>query len=65
MEEVKKFLTTSENQLRLANNKLEDVSVKIDPENPTMKAKFEALKGSRKQNERYYQLKKRSRNDLA
>ena len=32
MEEVKKFLTTSENQLRLANNKLEDVSVKkIDP----------------------------------
>ena len=28
MEEVKKFLTTSENQLRLANNKLDDVSVK-------------------------------------
>lgn len=28
MEEVKRFLTTSENQLRLANNKLDDVSVK-------------------------------------
>ena len=28
MEEVKKFLTTSENQLRLANNKLDDVSIK-------------------------------------
>lgn len=45
MEEVKKFLTTSENQLRLANNKLEDVSVKkLIRKNPTMKAKFEALK---------------------
>ena len=49
MEEVKKFLTTSENQLRLANNKLEDVSVKkLTRKNPTMKAKFEALKGVRK-----------------
>lgn len=48
MEEVKKFLTTSENQLRLANNKLEDVSVKkLTRKNPTMKAKFEALKGSK------------------
>ena len=46
MEEVKKFLTTSENQLRLANNKLGDVSVKkLTRKNPTMKAKFEALKG--------------------
>lgn len=46
MEEVKKFLTTSENQLRLANNKLDDVSVKkLTRKNPTMKAKFEALKG--------------------
>lgn len=45
MEEVKRFLTTSENQLRLANNKLEDVSVKkLTRNNPTMKAKFEALK---------------------
>ena len=45
MEEIKKFLTTSENQLRLANNKLDDVSVKkLTRKNPTMKAKFEALK---------------------
>ena len=44
MEEIKKFLTTSENQLRLANNKLDDVSVKkLTHKNPTMKAKFEAL----------------------
>lgn len=45
MEAVKAALTTSENQLRLANNKLEDVSVKkLTRKNPTMKAKFEALK---------------------
>ncbi len=44
MEEIKKFLTTSENQLRLANNKLDDVSVKKLYKNSTMKAKFEALK---------------------
>ena len=46
MEEVKRFLSTSENQLRLANNKLDDVSVKkLTRNNPTMKAKFEELKG--------------------
>lgn len=45
MEEVKRFLTTSENQLRLANNKLEDVSVKkLTRQNSTMREKFEALK---------------------
>ncbi|MTB64007.1 DUF2130 domain-containing protein [Streptococcus sp. zg-86] len=45
MEAVKAALTTSENQLRLANNKLEDVSVKkLTRKNPTMKAKFDALK---------------------
>lgn len=45
MEAVKAALTTSENQLRLANNKLEDVSVKkLTRNNPTMKEKFEALK---------------------
>ncbi|HHF7038226.1 TPA: DUF2130 domain-containing protein [Streptococcus mutans] len=45
MEAVKSALTTSENQLRLANNKLDDVSVKkLTRKNPTMKAKFEALK---------------------
>ncbi|MDY3824759.1 MAG: DUF2130 domain-containing protein [Streptococcus sp.] len=46
MEAVKAALTTSENQLRLANNKLEDVSVKkLTRKNPTMREKFEALKG--------------------
>ncbi|MFM0773515.1 DUF2130 domain-containing protein [Streptococcus suis] len=45
MEAVKAALTTSENQLRLANNKLDDVSVKkLTRSNPTMKAKFEALR---------------------
>ncbi|MER0123684.1 DUF2130 domain-containing protein [Streptococcus sp. ZJ100] len=48
MEAVKAALTTSENQLRLANNKLEDVSVKkLTRKNPTMKAKFDALKEER------------------
>ena len=45
MEEVKKKLMTSENQLRLANNKLDDLSVKkLTRGNPTMKAKFDELK---------------------
>ncbi|WP_438467353.1 DUF2130 domain-containing protein [Streptococcus pluranimalium] len=45
MEAVKAALTTSENQLRLANNKLEDVSVKkLTRQNPTMKSKFDALR---------------------
>ena len=49
MEAVKVALTTSENQLRLANNKLDDVSVKkLTRNNPTMKAKFEALKEEHK-----------------
>lgn len=44
MEEVKKALLTSDNQLRLANNKLEDVSVKkLTKKNPTMAEKFAAL----------------------
>ncbi|QIW51594.1 DUF2130 domain-containing protein [Lactococcus raffinolactis] len=44
MEEVKKALLTSENQLRLANNKLEDVSVKkLTKKNPTMAEKFASL----------------------
>lgn len=45
MEAVKAALTTSENQLRLANNKLDDVSVKkLTRKNPTMREKFEAIK---------------------
>ncbi|HFR3702042.1 TPA: DUF2130 domain-containing protein [Streptococcus suis] len=48
MEAVKAALTTSENQLRLANNKLDDVTVKkLTRNNPTMKVKFEALKGEK------------------
>lgn len=44
MKAVKKALTTSENQLRLANNKLEYVSVKkLTRGNPTMKAKFDEV----------------------
>lgn len=44
MEAVKAALTTSENQLRLANNKLDDVSVKkLTRQNPTMRKQFEAL----------------------
>ncbi|MEQ9764075.1 DUF2130 domain-containing protein [Streptococcus sp. ZJ151] len=45
MEAVKAALTTSENQLRLANNKLEDVSVKkLTRKNPTMRKQFDELK---------------------
>lgn len=45
MEAIKAALTTSENQLRLANNKLDDVSVKkLTKENPTMREKFDNLK---------------------
>lgn len=44
MENVKKSLTTSENQIRLANNKLEDLTVKrLTKDNPTMIAKFADL----------------------
>nr|WP_018369579.1 DUF2130 domain-containing protein [Streptococcus marimammalium] len=45
MEAIKAALTTSENQLRLANNKLDDVSVKkLTKKNPTMREKFDHLK---------------------
>ncbi|GAP00446.1 DUF2130 domain-containing protein [Fructobacillus ficulneus] len=44
MENIKKSLTTSENQIRLANNKLEDLKVdRLTKGNPTMRAKFDAL----------------------
>ncbi|MCJ1976530.1 DUF2130 domain-containing protein [Lactococcus paracarnosus] len=49
MEEVKKALLTSENQLRLANNKLEDVSVKkLTKKNPTMAEKFANLNSEKR-----------------
>ena len=52
MEAVKTALLTSENQLRLANNKLDDVSVKkLTRKNPTMKAKFQALEQAKDQTE--------------
>ena len=45
LEKVKQHLTTSDNQLRLANNKTQDLSIKrLTRGNPTMKAKFEELK---------------------
>ena len=45
LEKVKKELQGSDNQLRSATSKVEDVSVKkLTRNNPTMKAKFDALK---------------------
>ena len=45
LEKVKKELQGSDNQLRIANGKVEDISVKkLTKNNPTMKAKFDALK---------------------
>ena len=44
LEKVKQHLTTSDNQLRLANNKTQDLSIKkLTKGNPTMKRKFEEL----------------------
>ena len=45
MQKVKQELTTSENQLRLANKKVEDLTIKkLTYNNPTMRAKFEEIK---------------------
>lgn len=45
MQKVKEELTTSSNQLRLANDKTEDLTIKkLTHGNPTMKAKFDELK---------------------
>jgi hypothetical protein len=44
MQKVKDELTTSENQLRLANDKAEELTIKkLTHGNPTMKAKFDEL----------------------
>jgi hypothetical protein len=44
MQKVKEELTTSENQLRLANDKADDLTIKkLTYGNPTMKAKFDEL----------------------
>ena len=45
LEKVKKELQGSDNQLRLANNKVEDVTVKkLTKNNPTMQAEFEKVR---------------------
>lgn len=45
LEKVKKELLGSDNQLRIANNKVDEISVKkLTKDNPTMREKFEALK---------------------
>jgi len=44
MQKVKEALTSSENQLRLANQKADDLTIKkLTHKNPTMKAKFDEL----------------------
>ncbi len=44
MQKVKEALTSSENQLRLANKKADDLTIKkLTHDNPTMKAKFDEL----------------------
>lgn len=44
MQKVKESLTTSENQLRLANKKADELTIKkLTYNNPTMKAKFDEL----------------------
>jgi hypothetical protein len=45
LQKTKDALLSSENNLRLANNKAEDLTIKkLTHGNPTMKAKFDALK---------------------
>lgn len=47
LQKTKEALLSSENNLRLANNKAEDLSIKrLTKNNPTMEAKFAALKDS-------------------
>jgi hypothetical protein len=46
MQKVKEALLSTGRQLRLANDKAQDVTVKkLTRDNPTMAAKFTALKG--------------------
>lgn len=45
LQKIKDALTSSENNLRLANNKADDLTIKkLTKNNPTMKARFEELK---------------------
>jgi len=44
LQKIKDALLSSENNLRLANNKLEDLTIKkLTKNNPTMLAKFKEL----------------------
>ncbi len=50
LQKTKEALLSSENNLRLANNKAEDLSIKrLTRNNPTMQAKFAQLKGENKE----------------
>ncbi|MFN8697717.1 MAG: DUF2130 domain-containing protein [Flavobacteriales bacterium] len=50
MQKVKEELTTSENQLRLANDKAENLTIKkLTHGNPTLKAKFDELRKQEEQ----------------
>lgn len=52
LQKTKEALLSSENNLRLANNKAEDISIKkLTRDNPTMMARFEALGGAKNQSE--------------
>ena len=52
LEAIKENLMKSENNLRLANNKAEDLTIKrLTRGNPTMKAAFEEARARRKANE--------------
>ena len=47
LEKIKKALTSSENNLRLANNKAEDLTIKkLTKNNPTMQEMFKSLEKS-------------------
>ncbi|MFY9258895.1 MAG: DUF2130 domain-containing protein [Gallionella sp.] len=47
LEKIKKALSSSENNFRLANDKLEDLTIKkLTKSNPTMKGKFDELKNN-------------------
>lgn len=51
LQKTKEALLSSENNLRLANSKAEDLSIKrLTKNNPTMEAKFEELKLDKKKN---------------
>lgn len=48
LEKTKQALLSSENNLRLANDKAQDLTIKkLTKNNPTMQAKFDALKGEK------------------